>query len=702
MPFKKKALGTAGMLFLLSIGGLRAQEWPAWNGGSANTKYSPLRQIDAHNVQRLRLAWRYETGDAFEDSEMQCNPLIVHGRMYITSPKLRVFSLDAATGKLNWIFDPNRGAPVTGKARSRGLNYWEHGEDRRVFVASKHLLYALNADTGWPISSFGTNGAIDLHNDLDRDVSQLSIGLTSPGVVFKDMLIIGSIVSEELPAAPGHIRAYDVRTGKRRWIFHTIPFPQEPGAETWPKDAHLYLGGANDWAGMALDEKREVVYVSTGSAAMDFYGANRWGDNLYANCLLALDANTGKKLWHFQGVHHDVWDRDFPAAPTLVTVKRNGKIIDAVAQITKSGYVWVFNRDTGESLFPYENLPVAASDVDGEQLAKTQPLPLKPAPFARQQFTEELVTDRTPEAHNSVLARLRQLRSGPQFTPPSREGTVIFPGFDGGGEWGGGTYDTETGLFYVNSNEMAWILRLVPKPAERATSALALYEQNCGSCHRRDLAGSPPEFPSLKNLASRRSQQQVEEILRRGAGRMPSFAHLETAELDALVRFLMKGENKEFTQPLPKVSSPMDLKYTMDGYNKFTDPDHYPAVKPPWGTLNAIDLNSGEYVWKIPFGEIPALAAQGLKNTGSENYGGSVVTAGGLLFIGATNSDRKFHAFDKLTGKLLWEYTMDAAGNSTPATYEIKGRQFVVMGAGGGKWGNPSGGSYFVFSLPEE
>ena len=454
--------------FLLLAGSAAfAQEWPAWHGGAANTKYSPLRQIDTRNVGRLALAWKYDTGDAGEGSEMQCNPLIIRGTLYATSPKLRVIALDAATGRLKWAFDPNREIPFTGRARNRGLNYWESGTDRRLFFAWKNWLYALHADTGKPVASFGADGRIDLHAGLGRDVTGQTVGLTTPGVIYKDLLIIGSIVSEALPAAPGHIRAYDVRTGKLRWIFHTIPQPGEPGAETWPNGAHKYLGGANNWAGMALDEKRGIVYAPTGSAAFDFYGANRAGDNLYANCLLALDANTGKKLWHFQIVRHDVWDRDLPAAPTLVTVKREGRTIDAVAQITKSGFVWVFDRVTGTPLFPYENRTVPASDVDGEVLSKTQPLPLKPAPFARQQFTEEIATNRTPEAHAAVVARLRQVRSGPQFTPPSREGTVVFPGFDGGGEWGGGTYDPETGLFYVNANEMAWILRLVPRSIGR-------------------------------------------------------------------------------------------------------------------------------------------------------------------------------------------------------------------------------------------
>jgi quinoprotein glucose dehydrogenase len=683
------------LLSTFALSALFAQDWAAYHGGFDNTKYSPLRQINTGNVARLKLAWKYDTGDKFDGSEMQCNPLIVHRTMYATTPKLRLVAIDAATGKLKWTFDPDKAKPQTGMRRTRGLNYWESGNDRRIYFASRENLYSIDAGTGLPVATFGTAGRVNLRDGLGRDASNLAITVTTPGVIFNDMLIIGSMVSEGLPAAPGHIRAYDVRTGKQLWIFHTIPQPGEKGHETWPKDAYQYIGGANSWAGLTLDAKRGLIFVPTGSAAFDFYGANRLGDNLYANCLIALKAATGERVWHFQFVHHDVWDRDLPTAPTLVTVKKDGRTIDAVAQITKSGHVWVFDRETGQSLFPYENVPVPASDVDGEQLARTQPLPLKPKPFARQQLTEAEVTQRTPQAHDVVLARLKQLRSGPQFTPPSREGTVVFPGFDGGGEWGGASFDPETNLLYVNSNEMAWILRLVPKATTRYNSGKSLYTRNCAGCHREDMGGTPPEFPSLKNLASRRSEAQVLEVLTKGAGRMPGFAHLKEPSLRALAAFLMKGENKEVIQQVSDPPSPIDLKYDMDGYNKFLDPDGRPAIAPPWGTLNALDLNTGEYRWQIPFGDVPGLQP----GTGSENYGGGVVTAGGLLFIGATNFDKKFHAYDKQTGKLLWEFTMDAAGNATPATYEINGRQYVVIGAGGGKSGTVSGGSYYAFAL---
>ena len=439
---------------------------------------------------------------------------------------------------------------------------------------------------------------------------------------------------------------------------------------------------------MSLDEKRGLVFCATGSASFDFYGANRIGDDLFANCVIALKADTGERVWHFQGVKHDLWDRDFPAAPSLVTVRRDGRLIDAVAQITKSGFVFVFERDTGRPLFPIEYRKVPASDVDGEVTADTQPFPLKPPPFARQMVTPEIATNRTPEAHRAVLEQLQKVRSGGQFTPPSFEGTVVFPGLDGGGEWGGPAFDPETGVLYVNSNEMASMLRLVKRPDVKSErNSQQVYAANCASCHRPDMRGTPPEFPALFGIGKKYKEDEIARIIREGRGRMPDFAYLGQNVIAAVAHFLATGENTKFASTASG-QLPHPLKYTIDGYIWFQDPDGYPAQVPPWGTLNAISLEAGEIVWKIPFGEYPELAAKGMPNTGSQNYGGPVVTAGGLIFIGATNRDRKFHAYDKTTGKLLWETVLPAAGNATPATYEVEGKQFVVIGAGGGKWGS--------------
>ena len=676
-------------------------DWAAYGGGPANLHYSSLQQINRSNVENLRVAWTYNTGDVFRDSEMQCNPIIEHGVLYATTPKLRLIALDAATGKLLWSFLPTEGENAFYKQRNRGVNYWEDGDDRRLFYAMNQYLYAIDANTGKPIVSFANAGKVDLREGFDRDPKTQSVSNTTPGVVYKDLLIMGSIVSEDLPASPGDIRAFDVRTGKIRWTFHTIPHPGEFGYDTWPKDAWTYSGGSNDWGGLGLDEKRGLVFIATGSAAFDFYGANRLGDDLFSNCVIALNADTGERVWHFQGVKHDIWDRDFPTAPVLISVQRDGHAVDAVAQATKSGFVFVFDRETGKPLFPVEYRKVPASDVDGEVAAQTQPLPLLPPPFARQLFTPDLATRRTPEAHREVLAHLKKLRSGRQFTPPSREGTVVFPGFDGGGEWGGPAFDPESGLLYVNANEMAWILRLVPRPQtkEQATSR-QVYAANCASCHRADMHGTPPEIPSLLKLGEKYKEPQIARVISEGRGRMPNFAHLGQNVVEAMAHFLATGEDYTFATPISEQSA-SPLKYTIDGYNKFLDADGYPAVRPPWGTLNAINLNTGKIDWKIPFGEYPELVAKGMRNTGSENYGGPVVTAGGLIFIGATVHDRKFHAYDKATGKLLWEATLPAGGNATPATYEINGRQYVVIAAGGGKSGEPPGGSYVAYALPE-
>lgn len=682
------------------------REWRQFGGGPENIHYSTLDQITPENVDQLEVAWTYDTGDAFEGSEMQCNPIIIDGVMYATTPKVRVIALNAATGKLKWSFDPNTENLKIGKMRNRGVMYWrdQSNGDERIYFGFRQYFYSLDAKTGKPDPAFGKDGRIDLREGFGRSTEGMTITNTTPGAVYKDMVIIGSLVSEALPAAPGDIRAFDARTGKQIWTFHTIPHPGEFGYKTWPKDAWKYIGGANNWSGLVLDEKRGLVFVPTGSAAFDFYGANRHGDNLFANSLLCLNANTGKRVWHFQAVKHDVWDRDFPSAPALVTIRRGGRLIDAVAQITKSGHVYVFERATGKSLFPIRYSGVSTNGAEGEKLAATQPLPTMPPPFARQEINEETLTTRTPEAHKAVLERFRSIykdgRKHTQFEPPSPKATIVFPGYDGGGEWGGAAFDPESSWLYVNSNEMAWILRLVERPQRnKSQSGKTLYAAQCASCHRDDMRGTPPEFPALINLNRKFKDSDVARIIRNGQGRMPGFSRIGDEAIQAITRYVMTGEDVKTADDHRAAPSPMDLKYTIDGYNKFLDPDGYPAVAPPWGTLNAIDLYSGNIIWQIPFGQYPALVEKGMSDTGSENYGGGIVTKSGLFFIGATNYDKKFRAFDKRTGKLLWETVLPAAGNATPAMYEVSGRQFIVIAAGGGKSKDPSGGTYVAFAL---
>jgi quinoprotein glucose dehydrogenase len=660
-----------------------------YGGDVAGTRYSRLRQINRSNVQKLEIAWQYDTADGAGDSQNQ--PVIVNGVLYGVTPKHKVFAIDAATGKELWRFDSGLAA----RGPNRGVAYWASDNEQRLIVGIQHFVYALNARTGKPIPTFGSDGRIDLREGLGRDPSKLSIVLTAPAVVYKDLLIVGGRFPEALPAAPGDVRAYDVRTGKQRWAFHTIPRPGEPGYETWPKDAWRYTGSANNWAGMALDEKRGIIYVPTGSAASDFYGADRVGDNLYSDTLLALDAATGKRLWHFQAVKHDIWDRDFPSPPTLVTVKHNGKRIDAVAQTSKQGWVFLFDRVTGKPLFPIEYKKYPASDVPGEVAAETQPLPTKPAPYSRQTLTAEMLTNRTPEAQAWALNEFRQFNNGGQFLPfKVGQETIIFPGFDGGAEWGGSAFDPETGWLYLNANEMAWRASLAEN--QTSNSGRQLYLRNCAVCHGDDLKGNPP----LDGVSAKHNANALTTIIRQGAGRMPAFPNLPQPEVAALVQYLLSGESKELQSTAAAMNQP---KYRFTGYHRFLDKEGYPAIAPPWGTLNAINLNTGEYAWKIPFGEYPELLAKGMKDTGSENYGGPVVTAGGLVFIAATNFDRKFRAFDKATGQLLWETTLPFAGNATPATYEVNGRQFVVVHATGGKArrDEPRGSVYLAFALPK-
>jgi quinoprotein glucose dehydrogenase len=687
----------ASVLCLLLGATLVAADWPDYGGNQARTRYSPLTQITPANVSSLTVAWTYDTGDAFKGSEMQCQPVVAHGVLYATSPTLRVFALDAATGAVKWSFNPLQGETTPTRTRIRGLMYWERGDQQRIYFGARNWFYALDATTGKPVATFGRQGRIDLREGFrGRDPRTISIGVNTPGVFYGDLLILGSVVPEGLPSAPGDIRAFDVNTGGEKWAFHTIPHPGEFGYDTWPKDAWKYSGGANAWSGVSLDEKRGLVYAATGSTSYDFYGANRHGDNLFANAIICLRAATGERVWHFQALKHDLWDRDFPASPTLVTITRDGRPRDVVAQIGKNGRTYVLDRETGEPIFPMETVTPPASDVDGEQAAATQVLPTLPPPFTRQQFTEDLITKRTPAAEQAVREEWLKLRKRGEYDPPSVQGTILFPGMDGGGEWGGVAFDPNSGLMYVNANEMAWRVKLAERkmPDGKPTNGKALYLQYCAACHRSDLKGNPPEFPSLAGIGARRNVDEISAKVREGGGRMPAYGEMHSAIRRAIVRYVLDGTSMTVRSDKP---SPFDLKYSLDGEARFNDPDGFPAITPPWGTLTAIDLGKGAIAWQVPLGEMPG---SGLTNSGSENYGGPVVTASGLVFIGATVYDNKFHAFDARTGRLLWETTLPAAGNATPAVYEVDGREYVVIGAGGGKWGAPSGGTYVAFALP--
>ena len=774
----------------------RTVDWPIYGGEPANDHYSALTQINRRNVGKLRVAWTFDT---HEKGGLQTSPLIVGRTLYGFTPTQKVIAVDAATGKLIWTFDSG----VVGTQPGRGLTIWREENESRLFAGVMNFLYALDPATGQPIAAFGEGGRVDLRKQLRGDYQQQSIALTSPGVIYKDLIIVGGRNPETHPAPPGDIRAFDVRTGALRWSFHTIPHPGEEGYNTWPPDAWKKSGAANNWPGMTVDVQRGIVYAPTGSAVFDFYGADRIGDDLYANTLLALDAETGKRIWHFQGVHHDIWDRDFPSAPTLVTLMRNGKPVDALAQTTKQGFVYVFDRVTGKPLFPIEERPYPASDVPGEVTSPTQPLPLAPAPFGRQVLTQDMLTNRTPEAHQFALEKFKTLRSAGQFLPFTVDKlTIIFPGFDGGAEWGGSALDPATSVLYVNENEMAWLGGLIPtqaggtagerayrnlcsvchgahregappafpaligidkrqsdkdialaihqgkgrmpgfpnvvdaqmqslldylksaetvsastgadkremsaaatdtkKVSEENPAGAASYQAHCAICHGDHLEGITPSFPALLGIGSRTTSKQALEIIHNGRGRMPGFPALRDPEFSSLLQYM--GVSATGSLPPIDMAANTDsdeMRYQFTGYRKFLDQDGYPAISPPWGTLNAIDLNTGKYLWKIPLGEYPELAAIGMKDTGSENYGGPIVTASGLLFIGATVFDKKIRAFDSHTGKLLWEAALPYAGVATPATYMVDGKQYVVIATSGARDPkSPSGGEYVAFALP--
>ena len=684
----------------------RNADWRTTGGEPGNTRYSYIDQINRLNVPQLQIAWTYHTADAdtARHTQIQATPIVIDGVLYSTTPALNVVALRADAGTLIWRFDP-----FAGKQRAthvnRGVVYWSDGTQRRIFFTAGRRLHSLDATNGQPDREFGDSGSIDLGDGLGRDVSDTDVLATSPGIVYQDILIQGTRVGEGEGAAPGDIRAYDVRTGKIRWTFHTIPRPGEYGSETWPADAWRTAGGANSWAGLSVDVMRGIVFVPTGSSTPDFYGGARQGRNLFANTLLALDARTGQRIWHFQIVHHDLWDRDLPAAPNLLTVTRDRKIIDAVAQITKSGFVFLFERQTGEPLFPIEERPVPASDLNNEIAWPTQPTPVKPAPFARQSMTEADLSDLFPATRAAIAQRFRNLRHDAFFAPPSRNGSVVLPGFDGGGEWGGAAVDRLTGVIYVNASDVPWIAAMrdtarVTESGDASRNGAAVYLAACASCHGADRRGID-RAPSLRDAGTRLSGEQIHQIIDRGRGFMPSFGNLAEAEKQAVIAYLLGRPEPAVAAGGPNNAAARRNRSPFDfvGYERWRDSAGYPAIKPPWGTLSAIDLNTGEYRWRIPLGEHPELAARGITGTGTEQYGGPIVTAGGLVFIAAT-SDEKFRAFDKDTGKLLWETSLPAAGYATPSTYMVNGKQYVVIAAGGGKLGTKSGDAYVAFALP--
>ncbi len=682
--------------------------WSDYAGSPDGAQYSSLAQIDRSNVHRLEPAWSYPTGDG---NVYFFAPLVVDEVAYVLARDHSIVALDAASGAQLWVHPAAAGSVAM---TTRGLNYWESADrsERRLLYAADHFLRALDADTGEPIDSFGEGGKVNLKERLGRDPERLSLVQShSPGRVFEDLLILGSATNEGYGSAPGDVRAFDVRTGALVWSFHTIPHPGEFGYDTWPPDAWKSVGGANVWTEFPLDAERGVVYLPVASAKYNFYGADRAGANLFSNSLVALEARSGRRLWHFQFVHHDIWDYDPATAPKLLTVDHDGKRIDVVAQATKQGFLYVFERVSGEPLWPVQERPVPqGTEMPGETLWATQPFPTRPPPFARQSFT---VDDLNPHLDPAERERFREYVAGARneglFTPPGRGRTVQMPGNNGGSNWGGAAVDPERGWLYVVSKDHPAMLELepdpeqqVPPPDEPELRGRYLYDVHCYRCHSTAGQGNELAVSSLEGVAGRLSRERIAAIVREGVGPMPGFPSLSASDVELLADYLEDPASAP-TRPGQEGQLTEQARF-VSGFGLMRASNGLSPIGPPWSTLTAYDLNQGTIEWQIPLGEVPELAARGILGTGSVYPKvGPVVTAGGLLFAGTR--DRKVRAFDVRTGEVLWEYELGAALEGIPAVYQAGGRQYVLFCASAQSGLTPATrgpveGAYVAFALP--
>ena len=682
-------------------------QWADYAGSSDSSQYSSLDQINKNNVSQLEVAWTFPTGKG----PLRGSPLVVDNLIFVTANG-GIAALDAATGKQKWF------APDTMTAAQRGLSFWESEDksDRRLFFSKGHSLMAIGALTGKLILSFGEQGGVDLRQGLGRDPETITkIAPLTPGRVFENLIIVGSSVGDEgiesYKAAPGDIRAYDVRTGALVWTFHTIPRPGEVGYETWPEDAWKTAGAANAWSAMSVDEARGIIYIPTGAPSYHFYGANRAGDNLFANSVLALDVRTGKRLWHFQAVHHDLWDYDLAMAPKLLTIKRNGIPVDAVALATKQGLLFVFDRVTGEPVFPIEERSVPASGVPGEQAAATQPFPVQLPPFARQTLSKDDLNTLVANDEKIALAkRIDAARNEGLFTPPSRRGTVTAPGSRGGAQFGNGAVVPDAGLFYLAVIESPTIPKLEQKSEMTAehyqvSEAPTIFANTCASCHGAEGRGQKPLFPAIVGISKRLSPEEFRTVVKQGRGRMPAFASIPDSQIDKLMSYIDQldsitpGQNKLGETG---VISEGETRY-WSGYHHFFSEEGLLLGPLPWSHLVAYDLNQGKILWDKPYGDVIQLAEKGITGTGSLFPSNSLVaTAGGLLF--STTSDRKIRAWDRDTGEVLWSADLPADPQGIPAVYEIDGQQYIVATAtyGDAKSGQPyQQNAYVAFALPK-
>lgn len=670
------------------------QDWAAAGGNEGQTKYSALKQINKQNVANLKEAWTFRSGN--HSGNVQLNPLVVAGIVYLTTPDQHLIAVDGSNGEEKWRFKPERLGEKFG-GLNRGLAFWASGSDSCIFYTTGTYLNAVNLRTGKYEVRFGDQGRINLSKGLVKPAEIMGVSAPAAPVICGDLVIVGMMSW----SSPANVSAFDIRTGQRRWIFNTIPHPGEYGHNTWG-DANFWLDGAgvNVWGGLSVDTPNNLVFFSTGQPKDDFYRPNNAGQQLYGNSVIALNASTGERKWHYQYIHHDLWDLDLPCAPIVTSLVHKGKKIPGLVQLTKTGNVLMFNRLTGEVLSDIEERSVPRSPLYGENTYPTQPYVKWPEPFSKQVVTEADLTNLNPEAHAHALAQFRKADAG-WFIPPSEKG-IIYYGIHGGAEWGGGSYDATSNVLFVNSNELAWHITMRDlnqnetqiDQKEMHGGRNFYLSRGCTSCHGANREGRGG-VPALRDLSKKRTRQDIVQVIKSGKGAMPAFAHIPEDEVQMLAAYLM-----DITETASKVVQ-KNPNYRAIAYTKFLDPKGYPATAPPWGTLNAIDLTTGKIKWKVPLGEHAELTKAGVPITGTENFGGSIATAGGLIFIGATR-DQKFRAFDQNNGKILWETQLPYGGYTVPSTYMAKGKQYVLIPAtGGGKLGTQTGDAYVSFALPD-